>query len=125
MTANLRYAEVTVDDDNANLSLLGCGGKADPTALQPPGQPRTLEGPQEGEGWIFLDWKKPVDGGAVASCKIERRERPAGPWLIAGMAIQSETTLTDQERAKEWEYRVIAVNAAGEGMPSNTVAAVL
>jgi hypothetical protein len=125
MTANLRYAEVTVDYDNAKLSLLGWGGKAAPTALQPPGQPRTLEAPQEGEGWIFLDWKKPTDGGAVASYKIERRERPAGPWAIAGMAIESETTLTDQERGKEWEYRVIAVNAAGEGPASNTVAAVL
>jgi len=61
----------------------------------------------------------------VRTRKIERRERATGPWLIAGMAIQSETALTGQERGKEWEYRVIAVNAAGEGPPSNTVAAVL
>ncbi len=125
MTDVLRYAENTVDDDNAKLSLLGWGGKAAPTPLEVPGQPRTLEAPQEGEGWIFLDWKKPVDGGTVASYKIERRERPAGPWVIAGMDIKSETTLTNQERGKEWEYRVIAVNAAGEGPASNTVAAVL
>ena len=31
----------------------------------------------------------------------------------------------NQERGKEWEYRVIAVNKAGEGELSNTVMAVL
>jgi len=125
MKADLRYAENTVDNDNAKLALLGWGGTAAPTALQPPGQARLLEAPNQGEGWVFLDWKKPTDGGAVASYKIERRERPEGPWGIASMAIESEATLHNQERGKEWEYRVIAVNKAGEGMPSNTVAAVL
>ncbi len=41
------------------------------------------------------------------------------------MAIESEITLSGQERGKEWEYRVIAVNKAGEGTPSNTVMVVL
>ncbi|UCC29353.1 MAG: fibronectin type III domain-containing protein [Phycisphaerales bacterium] len=41
------------------------------------------------------------------------------------MAIERQTTLSGQERGKEWEYRVIAVNKAGEGEASNTVMAVL
>ena len=86
---------------------------------------RALEAPRQGDGWVFLDWKEPVDGGKVAAYKIERRERPSGPWTDAGMAIESEITLSNQERGKEWEYRVIAVNKAGEGVPSNTVMAVL
>lgn len=69
--------------------------------------------------------KAPADGGAVNAYKIERRLRPDGPWLDVGLAIESETTLTGQERSKEWEYRVSAVNKAGEGAPSNTVMAVL
>jgi len=125
MKADLRYAENTVDFDDDQLKLLGWGGRAAGTSLEPPGQPRTLEAPREGEGWIFLDWKDPVDGGKVASYKIERRERPEGPWSIAAMAMETEATLTGQERGKEWEYRVIAVNKAGEGMASNTVMAVL
>ena len=125
MRAVLRYAEDTVDYDDAKLSLLGWGGKAPGTALQLPGQARTLEVPRQGEGWVFLDWKKPADGGAVASYRIERRERPAGDWTLIGLAIDSETTLNNQERGKDWEYRVIAVNKAGEGVPSNTAAAVV
>ena len=66
-----------------------------------------------------------VDGGKPAAHKIQRRERPAGPWLDASMAIESELALSDQPRGIEWEYRVIAVNKTGEGLPSNTVMAVL
>jgi hypothetical protein len=65
------------------------------------------------------------DGGAVAAYKIQRRLRPDGPWTDIGLAVESEITLTAQERNKIWEYLVIAVNKAGEGAPSNTVMAVL
>ncbi len=125
MRADLRYAEDAVNYDDAKLTALGWGGKAAPTALQVPGQPRSLEAPRQGEGWIFLDWKQPADGGAVAAYKIERRERPAGDWMLVSMAIESEATLNNQERGKDLEYRVIATNKAGEGVPSNTVAAVV
>ncbi len=125
MKEDLRYAETTVDMDDDKLQLIGWGGRKAPEALQPPGQARLLEAPREGEGWIFLDWKAPVDGGQVASYRIERRERPEGPWTIAGMALETETTLHDQTRGVEWEFRVIAVNKAGDGEASNTVMAVL
>jgi hypothetical protein len=85
----------------------------------------TLEAPRQGEGRVFLDWKAPADGGAVAGYKIERRDRPAGDWPLVSVAPESEATLTSQERGKDWEYRVIAVNKTGEGVPSNTVAAVV
>ena len=125
MKAILRYAENTVNYDDAKLKMLGWGGRAESAALTPPGQTRVLEAPRQGEGWIFLDWKEPSDGGTVATYRIQRRLRPDGPWIDAGLAIDSETTLTGQERNKEWEYRVSAVNKAGEGEPSNTVMAVL
>lgn len=125
MRADLRYAEDAVNYDDAKLSALGWSAKAAPTALEVSGQARALEAPQQGEGWVFLDWKKPADGGAVAAYKIERRERPAGDWMLVSMAIESEATLNNQERGKDWEYRVIATNKAGESVPSNTVAVVL
>ncbi len=33
--------------------------------------------------------------------------------------------MTDRERSKEFEYRVLAINKASEGEPSNTVMAEL
>ncbi len=115
MRADLRYAENTVNFDDDQLKLIGWGGRKARTSLEAPGQARTLEAPRQGDGWVFLDWKEPVDGGKVGAYKIERRERPSGPWTDVGLAIESEITLANQERGKEWEYRVIAVNKAGEG----------
>jgi hypothetical protein len=39
--------------------------------------------------------------------------------------METAATLLDQPRGIEWEYRVIAANKAGDGMPSNTVLAIL
>ena len=126
MKSILHYAEDAVHDDDAKLSELGWGGRAEPHALQVPGQPRLLEVLEQGAGWLTLDWKKPADGGAPASCKIERRELiEGGTWSLAGIAIDTEVTLNSQEHGREWEYRVIAINKAGESEPSNTVTAVL
>ena len=65
-------------------------------------------------------------GGFRAGLRDDERGEcgcPSGPWT--DVAIESEITLSAQKRGKEWEYRVIAVNKAGEGTPSNTVMAVL
>ena len=125
MKAILRYAENTVNFDDDLLKLLGWAGRKAGVALEAPGQSRNLEAAQQGDGWVFLDWKKPVDGGAVASYKVERRERPSGDYIEVKSVYESEVILINQERGKEWEYRIIAGNKAGDGPPSNTVAVVL
>lgn len=60
-----------------------------------------------------------------AAYKVMRRERPEGSWEDAATAVVSEATLVEQPRGKELEYRIIAVNKAGEGEPSNTAMVVL
>ena len=124
----LRYAELVAEGDDAKLKLLGWGGRAAATeasALTPPGQPLSLKAPEQGEDWLTLFWKAPPDGGAVAAYKVERRLRPDGAWLTAALSLDCKATLSAQERGREWEYRVVAVNKAGESAPSNTVTAVL
>ncbi len=128
MKADIRYAENTVDFDDDKLKLIGWAGKKAPTALPAPGQSRLLEAPKQGGGWVFLDWKQPADGGKPAAYKVQRRVGGGGPdgaWADVATAILSEITLVDQPEKTEIEYRVIAINKAGEGTPSNTVLVVL
>lgn len=62
--------------------------------------------------------------GAAARPKLlwKRRLRP---WTDVGMAIESEITLSNQERSAELEYRVITVNKTDEDEVGNTVMVVL
>ena len=119
------YGETVTAPTYAQLPLIGWDKRKAPSAIELPGQARVLEIPSQGEGWVFLDWKSPADGGKVASYRIERRERPAGDWAVVDVAIKSEIMLANQERTKDWEYRVVSLNVTGEGIPSNTVAAVV
>lgn len=80
---------------------------------------------REGKDWLFLDWKEPVDGGQPAAYKVQRRTPGASDWIDVGTAVESEITLNGQESGVEFEYRVIAVNKAGEGPASNVARAVL
>nr|VFJ43391.1 MAG: hypothetical protein BECKDK2373B_GA0170837_100551 [Candidatus Kentron sp. DK]VFJ58675.1 MAG: hypothetical protein BECKDK2373C_GA0170839_10677 [Candidatus Kentron sp. DK] len=127
MRKEIRYAENRVDFDDAKLKQLGWGGRKTKTALQEPGQVLSLRVVRQGDGRITLAWKAPGNGGAVAAYQVQRLERLAanGSWIGAGMAMGTETTLENQERGKEFEFRTVAVNKAGEGEPSNTVMAVL
>ncbi len=132
MKADIRYAENTVDFDDDKLKLIGWAGKKTPAVLPPPGQSRLLEAPKQGGGWVFLDWKQPADGGKPAAYKVQRRvggvvgSEPVGDrWDDIATAILSEITLVDQPQKTEIEYRVIAINKAGEGQASNTVMVVL
>lgn len=123
----IRYAENQTRGDDGKLQLLGWGGRRSrtTTVIEPPGQPNTLEVIREGKDWIFLDWKGPMVGGEVAAYRIQRRIREDGDWMDVGMSVESEVTLNGQEPGVEYEYRVTAVNKAGEGPPSNIARAVL
>ena len=83
---------------------------------------------QEGPGWIILDWDAPPDEtgtGAASAYKVQRARSGKDKWTPAGTAVHTTIVLKDQERGVEWQYRVIAVNRAGEGRESNVMTAVL
>nr|VFK23165.1 MAG: Fibronectin type III domain-containing protein [Candidatus Kentron sp. MB]VFK28344.1 MAG: Fibronectin type III domain-containing protein [Candidatus Kentron sp. MB]VFK74212.1 MAG: Fibronectin type III domain-containing protein [Candidatus Kentron sp. MB] len=121
----LRYAENVTDSDDAKLKYLGWGGRRPASALESPGQTRSLEAPRRGAGWIFLDWKAPDEGGKVAAYKVQRREEGSEEWIDVGTAIETEATLSGQPGGKQFVFRVVAINKAGEGEPSNGVLATL
>lgn len=133
MKSDLRYAETAVDFDDDKLKLIGWSGRKAPAPLAICGQVRLLEAPKQGEagagggGWVFLDWKKPADGGKPDVYTVQRRspDDDAGGWKTAATAIETQATLVNQPRGEQLEYRVIAINKAGEGTESNTVSVVL
>ena len=132
LRTQLKQSEVDVVSDPEKLELIGWGPKSPRQPANPPGQPPNFASVMQGNGTVLFKWKSPLNGtnGPVRSYLIERRDEPAGggefgPWIQAGISMEPEITLTDQPRGIQLEFRVIAVNTAGNSEPSNTVAVVL
>ena len=102
MKSDIRYAENAVDFDDDKLKLIGWAGRKERTPLAPPGQARLLEAPKQGEGWVFLDWKAPIDGGVPAAYKVMRRERPAGLWEELLPRLLLKQRWSSSPAAKNW-----------------------
>jgi len=132
MKLQLAKSEIDTVNEPKQLMLIGWGPKAEPRTLVPPGMPRHLDAVHQGKGTIELDWKPPAlhSGGQVRNYVVLRRDKPGpnkpfGPWQQSQSAIETETFLTNQPQGIDLEYRIIAINAAGTSVPSNTAAAVL
>jgi hypothetical protein len=123
--ANLRYAENHTRRDPVKLGALGWGAPRPKNPIEPPGEVRELRMLQELPRGVVLGWRKPVDGGPVVVYKVQRRRRATGEWVDVGTCVGREFALSDQETGVELEFRVIAINKAGEGRPSNVARAVL
>lgn len=116
-----------------NLKYIGWGPRAAAQPIEPPGQPMGLKSVDEGAGTLLIEWKRPArgSGGSVRTYIIERRElsHAAGgqpsQWRQEAIALETTAQLEDQPRATQLEYRIKAVNKAGESEPSNTIAVVL
>lgn len=121
----LRYLEDAAQGDESKLTALGWGYRSAATPLTIPGQTRLFEVLTQGSGYVTFDWKRPIEGGEVTYYEIFRRKRSEGDWVQASSSILTERTLNNQERGVELEYYVVAMNRAGEGVPSNIVSVVL
>uniref|UniRef100_A0A3Q2DJN0 Titin n=1 Tax=Cyprinodon variegatus TaxID=28743 RepID=A0A3Q2DJN0_CYPVA len=80
----------------------------------PPGTPEATKITKDS---ITIVWTKPeYDGGAkVTGYIVEKKELPEGRWLKANFTnvIETEYVATGLVQDKEYEFRVIARNAAG------------
>ena len=122
MRWDIRYAENAVAMNHDKLRLIGWGRPRRGRPPKLPGQVRALEVSRKGEDWVRLDWKEPGDGGMVLQYRVERRDNPDDLiWAVAATTTQTIVTLEDHEQGTSGEYRVVAINKAGDGEPSNTV----
>ena len=126
MKTNIKIASVDCSDDPEKLSMIGWGAKRDPQPIDAPGQPTNLAVIAQSEDTVFLNWRKAARkaGGPVRTYIIERRTPPQD-WQLARTSLNAEVKLKNQPTGCKLEYRVKAINASGESMPSNTVGVVL
>lgn len=103
--ADLRYAEVVFRGQPEKLSQLGWGPRRNGSTLDVPGEVRDIGIVAEGDTWVILDWKPPVDGGPVGAYKIQRRKRDGGAWEDVGSSVDTEEMLSNQPRGVEFHRR--------------------
>ena len=129
MKNDLKLSEVDVADDPEKLTEIGWGPRSEPQPITAPDSPTELHPTAEGQGSIWMVWTKPSGGGPVRNYIIERRQQAEGgefgAWSLVNTTYNCEINLTDQPMDVRLEYRVKAVNAAGESMPSNSISVVL
>jgi hypothetical protein len=130
MKSDLKLSEVDCTVVPEKLSEIGWAPRQIPQPVDLPGQPTELHSTAEGQGLIWLEWTRPLSGGAVRNYVIQRRQQPQGggefgSWTIAGTALEPNCHLTDQPRGVQLEFRVNGANISGEGEYSNTLAVVL
>ena len=125
MKANLRYAEHAARHDDVKLKSLGWRKRKESVAVSVPGPARSLAVKREGPGWVCLDWKRPGEGGAVATYQVQVYHPDQSEWQTVELCFDTLTVLMDQERGVDLMYRVVTLNKTGEGLESNTVTVVL
>jgi hypothetical protein len=124
LDANLWCVEIDVRGRPERLTGLGWGGRPGATDREPPGRVREMAVRSQGDTWVVLEWRPPVDGGPAVGYGVERR-KPCGEWKDVAIALGNDCLLVDQPSSIELDYRVIAVNRAGDGPPSAIVTVVL
>ncbi|KHN73749.1 Twitchin [Toxocara canis] len=92
--------------------------------FNPPGAPSTPEVTGYDTNQISLKWNPPRDDGGspVIGYVVEKFEKKGGgEWAPVKMPLirGTEATITGLAEGETYQFRIRAVNAAGEGEPSN------
>lgn len=124
MKTDLQYAEMVSKDDDAMMQKLGYSGRSPARAPQSPNVPRLFEIIEQGKGWAKFDWKLPTGGGKVSMYRLMAQEA-GGNWREVASAVKDEAIVTGLTSGKEYNFCVVAINAAGASGQSNTVTAFL
>ncbi|KAK2158172.1 hypothetical protein LSH36_175g03003 [Paralvinella palmiformis] len=87
-----------------------------------PGAPGTPEIVDYDKDYATIKWKKPKnDGGSPIQKYIVEKKPKFGDWEKVGEVDDDveETTVDELDEGKDYEFRVIPVNDAGPGTPSD------
>lgn len=125
MKRNLGMLALIFKDDAVRLARYGWAARRPRTPSRLPGQPRVFEALTQGTDWFDADWKPPLEGGKVKFYTIMRRIEGETEWRQIGSFFETRARIKDQPRKVDMQFRVIAGNRAGEGLPSNTINVVL
>ena len=94
------------------------------TFTDEPGAPGAPEAKETDCNSITLGWSPPSnDGGSpITGYNVFKREAGTSKWVPANRAPVRETSFTVPKLVEgtEYEFQVKAINAAGEGKPSET-----
>ena len=89
------------------------------TSLSAPGQVTGLAAGTASSTTMPLTWTAPASGGAVATYTVQYRVNGGSTWTTASSAVTGTSySATGLVAATSYNFQVIAVNAAGSGMPS-------
>lgn len=84
-----------------------------------PGKPNITDW---GKDHADLSWEKPKTdgGGPITGYIVQRREKGSPYWVNAVHvpAKQTSATVPDLTEGQDYEFRIIATNAAGQSEPS-------
>lgn len=97
----------------------GAGGATVPAAIT------TLAAGAAGDGLIPLTWTAPANGGSAITDYVVQYRTSAGPgaWqtFADGTSAATGATVTGLTNGTGYDFRVMAVNAVGQGPASNVV----
>lgn len=90
-----------------------------PYNADPPGAPGSPQASETSVDSITLTWQKPRDDGGspITGYVLEKRNKGKERWIAACQTTISDQTfrVTGLKENHEYEFRVAAVNAAGQG----------
>jgi serine/threonine protein kinase/predicted RNA-binding protein with TRAM domain len=92
--------------------------------FDPPGPPGEPEGTEIGGDFVSLSWEKPRSdgGGRILGYYVEKKEASADNWSRVN-AVPTPATIFNVPNLiedREYDFRVFAVNEAGESTPAAT-----
>ncbi|CAF0817484.1 unnamed protein product, partial [Didymodactylos carnosus] len=134
----VKGTELTVDNLQPNklyefrVKAKNAAGWSQPTILDqsvtlkpnyvPPSPPNVPEVKKVGKNYVDLAWSAPInDGGSrITGYVVEKKSPESDQWIraVPYLVVDNNVTVADLIENSEVEFRVKAVNKAGEGEPS-------